>query len=156
MFPMLARGGAFDGVKGFGGDGGGRGLEVDGGRFMFGKLGEEPVAEMGVGSCRAATCGAGFNGDIEAVGAAVEAARRSEGDGAVGPFGGTEGGGDVQRGFGELAAGQGEGGEVGGLVGREGRLVCWCVYGGVGGGKLLEAILGSVDAVRIGGSCVCL
>lgn len=92
-------------------------MEVDGGRFIFGELGEEPVAKVGVGSCRAAACGAGFNGAIKAVGAAVEAARRSEGDGAVGPFGRTEGGGDVQRGFRELAAGQGEGGEVGGLVG---------------------------------------
>lgn len=149
-FPVLTRGCAFDGWEVFGGGGGG-----DCGGFVFGDFAEGAFA-LG-GCCGTPACGTGdVVGAVEAVGAAVKAGGRGEGGGAVGSFCGTEGGRDVHGGFGwaELAAGQWEGGVVGGMLEGQGRLVHRCVCCGVRGGQLLEAIVNRVYTVGVGWSCV--
>lgn len=86
-FPVLARGWAGYGAEVVGWDGG----------LVFGDFLEGFLLAVGGG---APAYGAAGGGAVEAVGAAVDAAGRGEGRGAVGPFSGAQDGGDVHGRFG--------------------------------------------------------
>ena len=90
---------------------------------------------------------------VEALGAAVHAARWGEGRGAVGAFGGAEDGGDVHGGFGRAELARGGEGEDSGRGRGRGRLHAgvsrggrrdgrWGCGGGVEGGDVLGAVDG--------------
>lgn len=86
-FPVLARGWASYGAEVVGWDGG----------LVFGDFPEDFLLAVGGG---APAYGATGGGAVEAVGAAVNAARWGEGRGAVGSFGGAQDGGNVHGRFG--------------------------------------------------------
>lgn len=99
-FPVFACGWAGYGAEVVGWDGG----------LVFGDFSEGFFLAVGGG---APTYGAAGSGAVEAVGAAVDAAGRCEGRGAVGSFGGAQNGGDVHGRFGLAEVVQPE--NVGGL-----------------------------------------
>lgn len=101
-FPVLARRWAGYGAEVVGWDDG----------LVFGDFAEGFLLAVGGG---APAHGAAGGGAVEAVGAAVDAARWGEGRGALGSFGGAQDGGDVHGRFGLAKVVQSE--DVGGLWG---------------------------------------